>query len=66
MEGFGDSNYITSGRVPYPVFTAGKQSPQEDTMRNMDGLKELVMAIIAAVIAFFSITSFYGFVASID
>jgi len=35
-------------------------------MRNMDGLKELVMAIIAAVIAFFSITSFYGFVASID
>ncbi len=35
-------------------------------MKNMDGLKELVMAIIAAVIAFFSITSFYGFVASID
>jgi|GEM_PF-5516738 len=35
-------------------------------MKNMDGLKELVMAVIAAIIAFFSITSFYAFVASID
>lgn len=35
-------------------------------MKKTDGLKELVMAIIAAIIAFFSITSFYSFVASID
>jgi hypothetical protein len=46
---------------------SGKPSPQEDTMNyNTDGLKELAMAIMAAIIAFFSITSFFGFVASID
>ena len=35
-------------------------------MNNTNGLKELIMAIIAAIVAFFSIVSFYGFVASID
>jgi hypothetical protein len=35
-------------------------------MNNNNGMKELVIAIIAAIIAFFSVSSFYGFVASID
>lgn len=35
-------------------------------MNNTNGLKELVLAIIAAIIAFFSVSSFYGFVASVN
>jgi hypothetical protein len=35
-------------------------------MNNNSGLKELIVTIIAAIIAFFSVSSFYGFVASID
>jgi hypothetical protein len=62
-----DPRYIRSPPKGYADLDGrGLASAKEVVMDNNSGMKELVVAIIAAIIAFFSISSFFGFVASID